>query len=365
MLLVQAHRKRPRGTVQPTPQTCAKRQKPKVVVARVGAPGPCSSPAPSPSAAATATAAATAIAAREGAVRVHVVKETDAAAAARATTVTITGPADLVLAGVVTALDDARVFRPAAHLAPSDVEFVSGEAAHDRRRGFALHRFVLQMRSPVFAAMLESVGPPKAVVAREALGLDNDAAATGVRVSTPVELPEGGAELTLLFACLYSNDPNALLTKANVVRLCSLAHKYGCLELQRAAFALAKMLAKGATLVGTTPTLPELLVLGQVTQDTSLLDAVLQRGMDAFCAPAPGAASNSTSPPPARYAGRCPTHPRQPLPCAYKCPALAPPEVLDARGRRLLAKLNAATLVALVEALVAALVAKSPARALY
>jgi hypothetical protein len=38
-------------------------------------------------------------------------------------------------------LDDSKMFRPAAHLAPSDVSLVSA----DKKQGFALHSFVLKV----------------------------------------------------------------------------------------------------------------------------------------------------------------------------------------------------------------------------
>ena len=66
--------------------------------------------------------------------------------------------------------------------------------------------------------------------------------------------------------------------------LCALAHRYQCAELERATFQCAKSFAKKVKLSETTPTTPELLLLGQNIQNRALLDAVLQEGMHVFCA---------------------------------------------------------------------------------
>ena len=40
-------------------------------------------------------------------------------------------------------LDDSKIFRPSAHLAPSDVSFLCA----DKQHGFALHSFVLEVHT--------------------------------------------------------------------------------------------------------------------------------------------------------------------------------------------------------------------------
>jgi hypothetical protein len=56
------------------------------------------------------------------------------------------------------------------------VQFVSGEKDKRARTGYALHSFILKMRSPVFAAMLEAQRTP----------------AGGSLDAEPIELPEKG-----------------------------------------------------------------------------------------------------------------------------------------------------------------------------
>lgn len=238
----------------------------------------------------------------------------------------VTGIGTSILTGATAALDENRVFRPAAHIAPADVRFVSGDEEQDEKAGFAVHSFVLKLRSPVFSAMLEGHAQGGA------------AADDG-----PIELNDRGTDLRLLFEAMYSNCPHHVITGENVIRLCALAHKYGATEVRRATLEYAHALVKKAKLSGTCPTIPELLTLGQIVQDDGLLAAVLKRGMTAFCA----------RPPPATGATICcPQHPYQPIPCPAGCTPPPQPELLDDAGRERLTKLNPSTLVALIDALV-------------
>ena len=68
---------------------------------------------------------------------------------------TWTGIGASILIGAAAALDERRVFRPAAHIALADVNFVSGDKEQGEKRGFAVHSLVLKLRPPVFNAMLE------------------------------------------------------------------------------------------------------------------------------------------------------------------------------------------------------------------
>jgi hypothetical protein len=162
---------------------------------------------------------------------------------------------------LVATLDDSQVFRPAAHLAASDVSFVSA----DKKSGFALHSFVLKLRSPVFAAMLQSLATPPLLC-------------NGSATDEPIELSDSGADLELFFKALYSNNPFALFTGANAVHICKLAHKYACTELLSASYATALKFSKTAILAGgPQPTLPELLLLSQETQNPAILNAILRK----------------------------------------------------------------------------------------
>ena len=51
-----------------------------------------------------------------------------------------------VLSGAAMALDDSSVYRPASHLAPSDIQFIS----KDKKSGYALHSFVLRLRGVLY-----------------------------------------------------------------------------------------------------------------------------------------------------------------------------------------------------------------------
>ena len=86
-----------------------------------------------------------------------------------------------VLSGAAMALGEKQIFRPAAHLQPpSDVSFV----ARDKKQGFLLHSFILNLRSPIFAAMLTTHGG--------ALAEGNPSRALDVE---PIVLPESGKDL--------------------------------------------------------------------------------------------------------------------------------------------------------------------------
>ena len=136
-----------------------------------------------------------------------------------------------VLIGAAAALDDSRVFRPAAHIAVADVNLVSGDKEQDKKCGFAVHSFVLQLRSPVFAAMLD--------------GID-------LTDHKPIELPDRGSDLRFLFEAMYSNDPHPIITDKNVARLCAIAHKYGVTEIRSATLQRAHTLIDKAKSLGQT-----------------------------------------------------------------------------------------------------------------
>ena len=113
------------------------------------------------------------------------------------------------------------------------------------------------------------------------------------------------------------------------MRLCGMAHKYEATELERA-----------AKLAGTSPMIPELLLLGQQVKNPAILEAILAKEMRSLCALAPGPRVATVT---------CPIHP-------YGCttPPRTERDVLDAAGRALLLKLKPSTLVKLIEAFVAA-----------
>jgi hypothetical protein len=231
------------------------------------------------------------------------------------------GTSASILVSAAAVLDDSSVFRPAAHIAVADVNFVSGDKEKDNMRGFAVHSFVLRLRSPVFAAMLDGINPGEH--------------------ESPINLPDRGSDLKALFQCMYANDPHPIITDENVARLCAIAHKYGVTEIRTAALQRAHKLIDRAKLCGTKPTIPELLILGQMVQDDDLLAAVLKGSMTAFCTPLPRL---DTAP---IY---CTTHAYQPLPCGYGCVAPAV-DVLDDAARTRLKRLNPSTLVQLIETL--------------
>ena len=172
-----------------------------------------------------------------------------------------------------------------------------------------------------------------------------EGSAAGAGDAEPICLPESGSDLQLLFQAMYSNDPHSVMTEKNVVRLCTMSHKYGTTELERAALKAAYKVAKTAKLSGTTVTIPELLLLGQTVNDAGLLAAILKQGMASFCAPAPMA------PLPALY---CKNHGYEPIDaCQYGCTPPPTPAALDTAAKKLLTALNPSTLVAIIEALVA------------
>jgi hypothetical protein len=217
------------------------------------------------------------------------------------------------------ALSDDAVFRPAAHLAAADVTIVS----EDKKQRFELHAFMLKMRSPVFEAMLSS--------------LDETEPDDG-----PIVLPDKGPTLKVFFEALYSNSPLALVKPTNVVDLCFLANKYSAKELESLCRAYAgRFLQKHAKLSGTFPSVPDLLLLGQRTQDASFLTTVLAGGgVASFCA--------STTP----GVQHCVAHPIERIPCYYGTPACRAKQVLQPSAKAVLEKLNPKTLVAILESLV-------------
>jgi hypothetical protein len=159
-----------------------------------------------------------------------------------------------------------------------------------------------------------------------------------------------GADLLLLFRALYKNDPQSVLTDANAVRLCFFSNKYAAGELEQLSLKACRKLALTAKLKNTTPTIPELLLLGQKVKDRTLLDTILKQGMISFCAPA-AEIGVATDPLPALY---CPQHGYEPIPCYHGCKKPPAPEALSSAGKAQLAKLNPKTLVKLICALVAA-----------
>jgi hypothetical protein len=185
---------------------------------------------------------------------------------------------------------------------------------------FILSEHMLQLRSPVFAAMVSSA--PTA--------------------DEPISLQESGPSLKTFFTCLYRNDPYPLLKGENVLAVAKLAFKYHTQELLTASFNTASRWAKKAKLSGgPSPTLPELLLLGQETKNTTILDAVLKKGIASFC----------TLP----VAARCVAHPGQPLPCVYKTGACTKLVYVDDDAHDVLKKLNPATLVEIIESLVSSI----------
>jgi hypothetical protein len=231
----------------------------------------------------------------------------------------------------VASLDASDVFRPAAHLAPSDVSFVSA----DKKKGFAVHSFILRMRSAVFAAMLEGLVPGTASTSTSA---------------EPIVLQESGADLQLLFESLYANDPYKFFSGANAVRICKMAHKYACTELLSASYKTAQSLVSKAKFSGgtaTQPTIPTLLLLSQETQNTGILKAVLAKGVAFFCSPSPDASLR-----------RCVSHPGEVLPCYYKTPTCRGKVYLDKKAQSTLCQLNPKTLVNIIESLVRAILDK-------
>ena len=162
----------------------------------------------------------------------------------------------------------------------------------------------------------------------------------------PIRLQASGPILETFFKALYSNDPYRLLRPENIVGVAKLAFQYNCTELQGATTATANRFAKKAKLSGgPSPTLPELLLLGQETKNSSILDVVLTKGVASFC----------TLPAAARARG-CIIHVGQPLPCVYKTAScsIKTPCVDDACASTL-AKLNQETLVDIIESLVTSL----------
>jgi hypothetical protein len=219
-----------------------------------------------------------------------------------------------------------EVFEPAPGL-PGDATFGSA----DGRTEFLLHRWMLQLRSPVLAALLQADRSPT--------------------LSPPfvARLPERSADLKLFFQALYSNAPQSLVTVHNVVALTRLAHKYEASDLEQVCWGhVNSKLVKCAKWTGTTPSLPELLLLGQQCANESILTAVLA---------APNALRAFAPSPPMT----CALHPYEALPCHYATPGCGASELALARSTgatpsestEQLRQLSPATLVALIGALAA------------
>jgi hypothetical protein len=227
-----------------------------------------------------------------------------------------------LLASAVATLDDSRIYRPAAHLAKSDVTFLS----HDNKTGFALHSFLLKMRSPVFASMI---------------GETHD-------VDLPIVLAEPSADLKLFFQALYSNCPHVLFKSGEATcALARLSHKYAATELEQLCAAHLARLAKKTAFVDRTPSVGALLLVAQQTRNENLTNAILTRSMAKLCG------WTATVQPGARTT--CALH-YQPLPCLYKLPSCTKLPVtiglqLDAAAKSTLILLNPKTLVALIEKL--------------
>jgi hypothetical protein len=222
--------------------------------------------------------------------------------------------------------EESQVFRPASNFAPSDCMFVSNDKNPKHKAVFCVHKLMLAIRSPYFAAILEG----------------SEAG------DEPVELPVCGKGLRLFFKALYSHHPHSLVTGANVVTLCSLANRFSCAELVKATSDIARRLVKKAKLSGgPAPTLPALAKLAQDISSKTLLDAVLVKVISTVDARVL----------PTALGRGCPQHPGEPLPCYFKCPA-APQRTgednLDAAGKGLLSQLSPKTLVRLIDSLIKA-----------
>jgi hypothetical protein len=174
------------------------------------------------------------------------------------------------------------------------------------------------MRSHVFTAMLDS--------------LPGKNGSSSSSTPEPIELPDDGAGLKLFFNALYSNNPFRLFTGTNTVTICDLAHKYDCPELLSASYNAAHRLARRSKLVGGPhPTIPELLLLSQTTQNLAIKHSILGKGLASFC--------KVLTP------RRCLVHPHELLPCYHKTKACGGGDVLDGATRAVLCKLSPATLV--------------------
>jgi hypothetical protein len=161
----------------------------------------------------------------------------------------------------------------------------------------------------------------------------------------------------LLFQALYANDPYTLLTASNVVPLCRVAHKYACGEVEAAGLKTAKGLAKKCKMSGTVPTIPELLLLSQQTQNKVLLNSILTKDMKSFnLVPTPTVTAPGGVLPPGGVAkSYCVVHPQELLHpgsgCYYKTPQCGPAPHMDEAGRALLLKLSPKLLLLIIEGL--------------
>ena len=229
-----------------------------------------------------------------------------------------------------TSLEASTIYRPGCTLHPPDVYFISGDK--EMKTGFHLHTIVLALHSPVFQAIIEaSRGSQKGGAGMPAV---------------PIELPESARTLKALFQALYAGNPYRLIRPESVISLCVTAHKYNCSSLRGLCLRRAKGLVTKALLSGgPSPSLADLLYLGQQVESREILDAILARGPAAFCkrAPVEGVSASADS----YY---CQTHKHQPRPCAYGCVAPAAPDLIDSAARDVLNKLSPSTLVELLEA---------------
>jgi hypothetical protein len=182
---------------------------------------------------------------------------------------------------------------------PGDVRFGAGDGPTE----FLLHAWMLKLRSPVLAALLD--------------GQQDDADSLAPGPLFIAHLPESNADLKLFFRALYSNAPQSLITVHNVVALTRVAHKYGSAELESLCWAIiSSKLIKQAKWVGSTPSLPALLLLGQQCSNDCVLQMVLAApNMRAFAPPAPL--------PPLM----CALHPYETVPCHYKTPGCGASEL--------------------------------------
>jgi hypothetical protein len=242
----------------------------------------------------------------------------------RRTSVTTEASTDTtILSGAVAMLDDSRVFRPAAH-AKSDVSFID----KNNTAGYELHTFLLKLRSPVFSSML---------------------AMNNANPDEPIMLAERADELKMFFHALYSNSPQMLLKDgATTCSLARLSHKYAAHELELLCDSHLKRLARRAKFTCTKPSVGDILLVAQETQNDSLTKGILALPMTKLCAwtAAPQPAAPMT----------CVIH-AQRLPCYYQsasCTQLPAVEVgptLSPTAMAVLTKLSPKTLVALIQQL--------------
>jgi hypothetical protein len=100
-------------------------------------------------------------------------------------------------------------------------------------------------------------------------------------------------------------------------------------------------------------------LLSQETQNPAILNAILTKGVDSFRTARPVQRGLAVTP------HRCILHPAEQIPCYYKTPGCRGPAPFDDLARTQLAQLNPATLVKIIESLVAAVVDRTPKPRLY